>query len=160
MAHVIWADNLSLAVFATLSLDKVAFNTQQLLAWADDQLAGLSSRTRIADPNTTKLVGREAALQLFEGHLRKTPIVKDKGEFVVFVASGHVRAGKTRLGLELGKFLEESAVYVLVELGNGKGYEANFDGSNRDNHRDRLGGRHTLIHQMSSGLFPRQKFLT
>ena len=59
----------------------------------------------------------------------------------MFVASGHVRAGKTRLGLELGKLLQESAVYVQVELGNGYGYQANFDGLNKDNHRERLGGR-------------------
>lgn len=109
--------------------------------WTDDDLALLKPRSRVVDNTTADLVGRKPALDFFDSHLRKNPIVADKGEFKVFVASGHVRAGKTRLGEELGKHLTKSALYVQLELSNGHGYRTNFDGRNKDNHEERLGGR-------------------
>lgn len=50
----------------------------------------------------------------------KTRLIGREPEFRVFVASSHVRAGKIRLGGELGKRLASKAVlYVLMNLGNG-----------------------------------------
>ena len=109
--------------------------------WTDEELALLVPRTQRVDPATPLLFGRGAALNFFDSHLRTKPIVQDKGEFKVFVASGHVRSGKTRLGVELGEYLADSAVYVQLELGNGHGYRRNFDGRYKDNHEERLGGR-------------------
>ena len=121
--------------------------------WTDEDLVALTPRSRPVDPTTAQLVGRGPALVFFNSHMRTTPVV-DKGEFTVFVACGHVRAGKTRLGEELGKHLTDSAIYVQVELGNGHGYRANFDGRNKDNHEERLGGRLVRAYFDTSELKP------
>ena len=116
---------------------------QQPSAWSTVELKRLNIRSLTHDPATTTLVGREPALDFFDRHMRTEPIT-DHGEFPVFVASGHVRSGKTRLGLELGKHLSAKSgnfIYVMVNLGNGSGYRANFDGLYGENPEFRLGGR-------------------
>lgn len=112
--------------------------------WTREEVVRLGLRVQTVDNAETDLIGRDPAKEFFSSHIRTQPI-KDHGAFKVFVASGHVRAGKTRIGEELWKYLEiekeTNAIYVQVQLGNGHGYQQDFDGLLKDNPIARFGGR-------------------
>jgi hypothetical protein len=94
--------------------------------WSNKDISSLQREVHLlVDAVSLMLHGQDEMIQTIKevvpGLIGERP--QNHGDYEVFVASGHVRAGKTRIGEEIGKVVKcmsnGRAIYILVDLGNG-----------------------------------------
>lgn len=104
--------------------------------WSEKELRNLEKGD--FDFDTIGLRGRDGTKEDIDSFVSGVVVDRQNhGEYPVLIASGHVRSGKTRIGQEVFKRVSEivrcsdgfnSSFYLPVNLGNGLGFAASFDG--------------------------------
>ncbi|CAJ1926732.1 unnamed protein product [Cylindrotheca closterium] len=143
-------------------------NRQQELGHLLATLENLERKTNLLETPTTPWVGRKATRNsiecIVESNFSKRQST-DHAQFAFLVASGHVRSGKTRTGIELpgiidrvfeSKSLDQKVlptVYLKIDFLNGSKFNAQFDTPRRAP-SEALGGRLLLSYFDISVLQP------